>query len=145
MNHYQTLLEDLSNTLLFEINEYSAPYEEWLPFEEKFKLTKRALSRAKGMSNRILQLTNAFFLGRLLELETESDEQRERYYWQLTVHFRTITKRMYYIFEFARVKQIMRTTGTTMSTIRLIIAEEYEDLIFIASNIFNRAENLGGE
>ena len=145
MSHfYQITLNDLTNRLPSNVDECSAPYEEWMTFEDKFKLTRKALSRAKGMNNRLLQLVNAFYLGRLLEIEAESDNQREHFARQLTIHYRTVIRRTYYLFEAFGVKQIMRTTSTTLTAIRTISSAEYEDLLQKSLNIFNGVENLAG-
>ena len=42
------------NGLPAEVNEYPVPYEEWMTFEDKFKVTQKALSKAKSTSNRLL-------------------------------------------------------------------------------------------
>ena len=142
MNHYQTILDDLMNGLPVEVNEYPVPYEEWMTFENKIKMTRKALSRAKNINNRLLQLVNAFYLGRLLEVEADSNDQREQYANQLTLHYRTVARRTYYLFEVPGVKQIMRTTKTTLTTIRTISSAEYEDLLQHSLNNFNGVEIL---
>src|SRR5438045_5677813 len=127
MDYYQTILDDLMNGLPAEVNEYPVPYEEWMTFKDKFKVTRKALFRAKSTNNRLLQLVNAFYLGQLLEEGADSNDQRERYNRQLTVHYRIVAKRTYYLFEVSRVKQIMRTIKTTLTTIRMISSAKYED------------------
>ena len=144
MTHYRTILEDLRATTPREVIAFPPPHEEHMTFEEKFRITHRALTRAKNTSNRILQLTNAFYLGQLLEIGAESEGQRKYYAQQLTAHYRTITKRMYHLFEIPGTEQIMRTTGTTLTTIRLLSSGEYEDLVSESLNVFNGVENLGG-
>src|SRR6266480_1474894 len=68
MNHYQDILSDLNANSSQEIIEYPPPYETNMSIEEKFKQTRKALSRAKSMNNRILTLVNAYYLGQLLEI-----------------------------------------------------------------------------
>ena len=137
MNNYRTILDDLSNILPVRVTTYSSLYEDYFTFEEKFMQTRKALTRAKNTNNRILQLANVFYLGQLLETGTEED--RNHYASQLTGHYKILTKRTYYIFEIPGVSQIMRTTKTKLSTIRLLSSKEYEDLVLEASNIFQRS------
>ena len=137
MNNYRTILDDLSNILPVRVTTYSPPYEDYFTFEEKFMQTRKALTRAKNTNNWILQLANIFYLGQLLETGTEED--RNHYASQLTGHYKILTKRTYYIFEIPGVSQIMRTTKTKLSTIRLLSSKEYEDLVLEASNIFQRS------
>src|SRR4051794_10094737 len=118
MNNYQTILDDLSNILPIRVTTYSLLYEGYFTFEEKFMQTQKVLTRAKNTNNCILQLANIFYLEQLLETETE--EERNRYASQLTEHYKILIKRTYYIFEIPGVSQIMRTTKTKLSTIRLL-------------------------
>ena len=74
MDYYQTILDDLMNGLPAEVNKYPVPYEEWMTFEDKFKVTRKALFRAKSTNNRLLQLVNAFYLGQLLEEGADSND-----------------------------------------------------------------------
>lgn len=145
MGHYQTLLDDMSNTLPYDAIEYPPPYDSHLTFDEKFELTKIALRRAKGTNDRILQLVNAFYLGQLLEIGTDSGRQRTQYAQRLTNHYRIVVKRVYYLFEIPGIRQIVRTTNTTLTTVRSISSSEYHDLLSEVSRIFNGVENLGGE
>ena len=75
MDYYQTILDNLMNGLPAEVNKYPVPYEEWMTFEDKFKVTRKVLSRAKSTNNRLLQLVNAFYLGQLLEEGADSNDQ----------------------------------------------------------------------
>ena len=138
MNHYQDILSDLNANSPQEIIEYPPPYETNMSIEEKFKQTRKALSRAKSMNNRILTLVNAYYLGQLLEIETDTERQKEQYARQLTTHYRIVIKRLFYIFETLGVKQIMRTTRTTLTAIRSLSSKEYEDLVLESLRIFNR-------
>ena len=139
MNHYQDILSDLNANSPQEIIEYPPPYETNMSIEEKFKQTRKALSRAKSMNNRILTLVNAYYLGQLLEIETDTERQKEQYARQLTTHYRIVIKRLFYIFETLGVKQIMRTTRTTLTAIRSLSSKEYEDLVLESLRIFNRS------
>ena len=138
MTHYQDILSDLNANSPQEIIVYPPSYEDNMLFEEKFIQTRKALFRAKSMSNRKLTLANAFYLGQLLEVEAETERQREQYARQLTTHYRIVIKRLYYIFETLGVEQIMRTTETTLTAIRSLSSKEYEDLVLESLRIFNR-------
>ena len=79
MEPYQEVLSDLLQIYPEETVEYPAPYDDNMTFERKFIVTQKSLERARRLKNRILQLVNAFYLGKLLEHEANSSTQRSYY------------------------------------------------------------------
>ena len=142
MDNFRTILGDLYQVLPTEPILCPVPFTRKMTFEEKFLNTLRALRRAKGLRNRILQLANAYYLGQLLEKGTESLTQRSYYAQKLSLHYRTAVVRTYYIFEPFGVTQIMRTENTSLTMIRQLGSQEFHDLVTESYNILNGVENL---
>ncbi|GET60682.1 hypothetical protein GLOIN_2v1780851 [Rhizophagus irregularis DAOM 181602=DAOM 197198] len=114
-------------------------------FEEKFRLMNEATERSKRVGDRVLWLVNLFYLGQLLERQTKDNKQRNYYRQQLTEHYRTIVTRMFYLFEYLGVEQIMRTIRITPTLLREVSQTEFQKLVTKALQIFNGVENLSGE
>src|SRR5215212_5800344 len=112
-----------------------------MPFDRKFDLTLKALLRAKRLQNRTLQLLGAYFLGQLLETQTESSTHRGSYMCKLSPYYQVVVVRTYYIFEVFGAKKVMSTLRTSLTTIRRLKRDEFQDLILQASTIFNGIEN----
>ncbi|CAB5199873.1 unnamed protein product [Rhizophagus irregularis] len=145
MTPYQRILEDLRKAHQSEYAiPYPKPYEDNMNFEEKFRLTNEAVERSKRIGDRILWLVNLFYLGQLLERQSKDNKQRSYYRQQLTEHFRIIVTRMFFLFEYLGVEQIMRTTQITPTMLREISQTEYQRLVTKALEIFNGVENWEG-
>lgn len=145
VSYNKSILADLlQNEEECEI-EYGPPYDHTLPFKDKFNLTLQALLRAKRLQNRSLQLLNAYFLGQLLERETETLSQRSFYAQSLTTYYRITSVRTFYLFEVFGTKKVMSATRTSLMMIRKLKSHEFQDLVLKASMIFNGVENLGEE
>ncbi|RGB35699.1 hypothetical protein C1646_667507 [Rhizophagus diaphanus] len=145
INAYQRILGDLRRLQPTEVAAYPPPYTITAGLEEKFDLINAAIERAKRIDDRILMLANVYYLGHFLEVEIRDNTKRGRFLQQLSIHFRMIAIRTYYIFEVTGVEQIMRTTHTTPTMIRKLSTAEYKDLLSKSVEIFNGVENLGGE
>jgi hypothetical protein len=141
MNSYQLILEDILRILPTEVAPYVPPYGALSTMDEKFEALKESIERAKRLGNRQMQLANAFFLGRFLEKELGSNALRSYYMQKLTTHYRAAAIRTYYIFEAPGINQIMRTVNTTLTLVRRISQEEYQDLVMRSLEIFNGVEN----
>jgi hypothetical protein len=141
---YQRILEDLRRLQPTKVVAYPPPYIATAGLEEKFDLINAAIERAKRIDDRILMLVNVYYLGHLLEVEIRDNIRRGQFLQQLSIHFRTIAIRTYYIFEISGVEQIMRTTHITTTMIRKLSTAEYKDLVLKSVEIFNGVENLGG-
>jgi len=136
---YQIILEDLLQNSPLRIIAYPPPYSSGASIEEKFRLVNEAIERAKDLDDRILQLVNMFYLGQLLVRKIESRDQRNYYTQRLSAHYRVTAKRIFYIFEAPGVNQLMRTTRTTLTTLRRISKKEYKDLVIKSTQLFNRS------
>jgi hypothetical protein len=85
--------------------------------------------RAKRLHNRPLQLLNAYFLGKLLEKEAEPFLQRGYYLQKLSAYYQSVTVRTYYLFETLGTRKIINTRRTTLTAIRRINTDEFQDLV----------------
>jgi hypothetical protein len=139
--YYQIVLDDLSADVDEQEEEYMPPYDISATFQDKFNQTLKAISRAKRLQNRSLQLLNAYFLGQLLEKEAESLSQRGYYAQKLSQYYRITAIRTYYIFEVFSTRKIMKSLRTSLTTIRRLNAREFQDLVVRATIIFNGVEN----
>lgn len=129
MNAIQEILDDLLRDFPMEVVTPIAPYTDNMSFREKFESALKSLERSKRMGNRMLQLINAFYLGRLLEIEAESLTQRSYFAQKLSLHYRTVVVRIYYIFEPYGVSQIMRTRKISMTIVRHLSLRDYQTLL----------------
>jgi len=103
-NCFQIILKDLFNTTSENSMEFPIPYNKDDIFSNKFYSARRALKRSKRANNHILQLVNAYYLGKLLECDAENNLQRELYARQLSQHYYIISFRTYGLFEFLGVQ-----------------------------------------
>ena len=71
----QIFIEDLNETLPVEVTRPFPPYPSEMDLQKKVKATYRMLLRATRMRDRTLALTNAYYLGKLLENDTSSPAQ----------------------------------------------------------------------
>jgi hypothetical protein len=139
--YYQIVLDDLSLEEEEYAIDYEPPYDAFMSFDRKFDLTKKAMLRAKRLQNRTLQLLSAYFLGQLLETQTESSIHRGSYICRLSPYYRVVVVRTYYIFEVFGTKKVMSTLRTSLTTIRRLKKVEFQNLVLQASTIFNGVEN----
>ena len=133
---------DLHQKTPNDLQDFPPPYDDRDNFEEKFLKIRRAYGRAKRSNGRVLQLINAYFLGKLLEKEADTPLQRSYYAQQLSQHLYTVSVRLYYIFEFLGTKQILRSLRTNVTMIRQLSAAEYRSLVNEAFLIFTGGENF---
>jgi hypothetical protein len=124
------------------------PYTQTESKKNKIFITQRALSRAIQLKNRILALTNAFFLGLLLN-EENSVSVKFRYKRKLTKHYQTIAEYTYDIFE-PNPSHLLYTTTLNVQDIRKIKRNEILYLRNIVQDqkfksIFDGAQNLEEE
>ena len=145
MNSYQKVLDDLMQVFPTDVECCPIPYEEAMSAEEKFQVLMEAVGRSDRLGSRILKLSNAFYLGQFLEKKVRTKIQRDFFVRQLSEHYRTTSLRVYYIFETPGVIQIMRTTKTSLTMIRNLSLNEYQDLVAKSLEIFSGVENLGAD
>lgn len=142
--YYRNILEDLLTATNEKEDECAPPYSRDDTIDEKFNATVCALFQAKRMRNRPLQLVNAYFLGQILEEKSDPIEKRPCFVRKLTAYYRITAIRMYYIFKIFGTAKIVKTTRTTLTAIRGISTEEFQDLVLKSSLIFNGVENWEG-
>ena len=104
-----------------------------------------ATERSKRIGDRVLWLVNLFYLGQLLERQTKDNKQQSYYRQHLTEHYRTVVTRMFFLFKYLGVEQIMRMTRITPTLLREISQTEFQKLVTKALEIFNGVENLNRE
>ncbi len=139
---------ELSQSLPSSLDLLMPPYTQTESKKNKIFITQRALSRAIQLKNRILALTNAFFLGLLLN-EENSVSVKFRYKRKLTKHYQTIAEYTYDIFE-PNPSHLLYTTTLNVQDIRKIKRNEILYLRNIVQDqkfksIFDGAQNLEEE
>ena len=65
----QLIIDDLKATLPLEITPAFPPYSTEMDLKKKIQATYRMLLRSTRLKDRIFTLTNAYYLGQLLETE----------------------------------------------------------------------------
>jgi hypothetical protein len=68
----QLIIEDLKGTSPLEVTPAFPPYDNEMDLQKKIQVTYRMLLRSTRLKNRIFTLTNAYYLGKLLETETST-------------------------------------------------------------------------
>jgi hypothetical protein len=121
------------------------PYTENMKLKRKFEIIYRMLRRASILRDRILMMTNAFYLGQLLEKETFSPAQRTYFKSMLTKYYYIASIRIYFIFEFLGPKQIQQTRYLSFPEIYSMKKNNYQTLIEEAMLIWSGDQNLGEE
>ncbi|CAB5145820.1 hypothetical protein RhiirA5_411367 [Rhizophagus irregularis] len=144
MDAFQIIYTDLYQNQPAVVVPYPPPFDDNISHGEKFRILKEAIERAKRFGNRILLLTNLFYMGHFLEKEM-TGTLRSYYAQQLSIHYRTSAIRIYYIFELPGVAQITRTTQTTSTMIRQLSHEEYQKLVTESIGISTGVEIFAGD
>ena len=142
--NFQLVLEDLQKTEPQDVVMYPPPYDDTMTLDMKFSLAKRAFLRAKRIYNRVLMITNGFYLGKLIET-IEDPATRTIYSKKLSGYYYRTVIRLYYLFEFLGPDQIARTQCMTLKTIERLTVLEYNTLVDKATDIFAGTQNLEGE
>jgi hypothetical protein len=141
----QLIIEDLKATLPLEITPAFPPYSTELDLQKKILATYRMLLRSTRLRDRIFTLTNAYYLGKLLETETTTPSQRSQLRGLLTKYYSHVSIRTYYLFEILGVDQIQRTKNMTLKDIYRLSSKSYRYIVDEATNIWAGAQNLEGE
>jgi hypothetical protein len=79
MNSYQKVLDDLMQIHPSEVKCCPVSYEKHMTQDEKFQMLVEIFGRSSRLGSRILQLTNAFYLGQFLERKVANKNQRDFY------------------------------------------------------------------
>jgi hypothetical protein len=141
---YQNVLHDLLLPIEEQDFNYVPPYSDGSTLDEKFNATIRSLFQAKRLQNRSLQLLYAYYLGQILEEQTNPIVKRTYYAQQLTSYYRITAVRVYYLFKPFGPMKVMNSTRTSLTIIRKLKTEEFQDLVLRSSLIFNGVENWEG-
>ena len=124
------------------------PFNEVDSLEDHFENTQKALVRSIKMKNRILALTNAFFLGLLLNKVTIT-KGKPKPRRKLTAYYTVIARYVYDIFE-PNLSHLLYTTTMKVQEVKKLKRDEITYLRNIVSDIvvqsiFDRAQNLEKE
>jgi hypothetical protein len=124
------------------------PYNQNDSKKTKILITQRALARTIQLKNRILALTNAFFLGLLLN-EENSTSEKFRYKRKISKHYHTIAEYTYDIFEL-NPSHLLYTTTMNVQEIKKMKRREILCLRNVVQEqkfrfIFDGAQNLEEE
>ena len=138
--------DELSTTLLADLTTLCPVYQEDDSTEIKLNKTHRALVRSIRTKNRVLALTNAFFLGSLL---SEVDSITRNYRRDMSDHYRRIAETVYDVFE-SNPSHLLYTTSISVKCLSKIKRSEVLQLRnFIQDlklrSIFDGAQNLEEE
>ena len=142
--NFQLIFEDLNKVEPQDVAIYPPPYDDTMTLEMKFSLTKRTFLRAKRIHNRVLMMTNAFYLGKLIET-IEDLTTRTLYSKKISGYYYRTAIRIYYLFEFLGPDQIARTHHMTLKMVERLSVTEYNTLVEKAADIFAGTQNLEGE
>ena len=142
--NFQLILEDLQRVEPQDVAMYPPPYDDLMTLEMKFSSTKRTFLRAKRTHNRVQMMTNAYYLGKLIET-IEDPITRTVYSKKISGYYYRTAVRIYYLFEFLGPSQIARTHHATLKMIERLTVTEYNTLVEKATDIFAGTQNLEGE
>ena len=134
MTAYELILEDLQEEN--PINPSVTPpfYFEDTSTVQKLKTLNRQLRRAKSLSNRTEILISLWYIGSILETQATTAE-RTLCLRELTGHYATTAKRIYYLFEPLGVQQIMRTKNMTVTMVYKLSKTQHINLVEEAMTI----------
>ena len=128
MSIYNLILNDLQieepRTILPSIPLYDSNST----VTEKVKTLHRQLMRAKRLHSRKEMVIITWYLGQVIETQTDSPSERTTCLNLLTEYYRRISIRVYYLFEFLGVSQIEWTKDITLAMIRKLKQREYDQL-----------------
>ncbi|GET03435.1 hypothetical protein GLOIN_2v1780851 [Rhizophagus clarus] len=141
---YQDVLQDLLILNEGHTVGYIPPYSDSMELEEKFNVTLRALFHAKQLQNWSLQLFCAYFLGKILEEEADPLSKQAYYAQRLMTYYRITSVWAYFLFKPFGPTKIMNLARTSLTTLRNLSTEEFQDLVTKSSLIFNGVENWEG-
>src|SRR5579859_2423383 len=122
-NNLLTLYEEeLKRPLPMTIGELIPPFCLEDTIAERIKKTQKALTRSLRLKNRVMALTNAYFLGSLIN---NADSATEKFCnkRQLTRHYGTMAENVYDIFE-PNPLHLLHTTSMTVQNIKKLKRSE---------------------
>ena len=113
-----------------------------MTFDQRFQTTYISLQRTIRLKSRLLSLTNAYFLGKLLNSLITS--QRYDYNRLLTPHYQVMAENTFDLFE-CHPRQITGTTYVTVQHLRMLPRPDVLSLRNVLMEHFAGAQNLGVE
>lgn len=124
---YQIILEDLRNCIperptvptFFRLN------EDWI---SQLKSLKKQYRRAKSLGNRKELLYTLWYMGELIDTQTEQCDQA-RCIVELTRYYYELAKKVFYLFEFIGIEQIGRTITMKVSHVARLTKPQLNSLI----------------
>jgi hypothetical protein len=132
MDAYAYIIEDLQRVGTAEVSPLSPPFDDFDPFEIRFEKTFASLQRSVRQKSRILALTDAYYLGSLLNQITNRMTRRG-YAQLLTEHYLRMVENTFDLFEFDP-EQINRTQQLNVQQIRKVprpIVRAIRDILLI--------------
>jgi len=138
---FELIKEDIQ-TISPEVTELIPPYMENMTFDEKFHTTYLSLKRAIRLKTRLLSLTNAYFLGRLLR--SLDNSQRYNYTRTITPHYQVMAENTFDIFE-CQSQQITGTLIVNVQHLRMLSRPNILLLRNTLIELFAGAQDLGAE
>ena len=128
MAHYSTFIQELTEDTPENVNVVPAPYNVSQTPEVQVLSTYQRLQRSARRKDRKATLTHAFYLGELLELNTNRP-LRAHLNYQISKYYLLVARCTYYLFEKVGVEQIYRTRCITLRDIYLLSFSDYQSLI----------------
>jgi len=134
LDDYTDIATELQLTEPVDTSPLLLPYNDADLFDEQFNQTYASLQRNIRLKSRIQAITDAYFLGRLLN-EIIDRTVRQRYCQRLTIHYQRMAENAFDLFEYCP-EQIQRTQRTDVQRIRKIprrIVSSLRELVLISS------------
>jgi len=128
MTNYQLILEDLQEESPQNPSVIPPFYLDDMSTVQKLKTLNRQLRRAKSLSNRMETLLSLWYIRSILETQVTTAE-RTLCLRELTGHYATTSKRIYYLFEPLGVQQIMRTKHMTVTMVYKLTKAQHIKLV----------------
>ena len=108
MNLYQNILDDLKRTTPLDPVVFNDPYNPDQDVRSNVRRIYHQLLRTVRSRDRILSLVNAYYLGKIMEVHTDTSE-RTMAKAMITPHYFRSTRKLFLLFEPLGVEQIYRT------------------------------------
>ena len=129
MNYYDEIIEDLQRETPTRPTITPPFYNDNDPIEIRIRSLVRQMRRAKGQRNRVDTLLVAYYMGQILEVETNTHGERMRCLEILSAHYAKAARWVYYLFEFLGPDQIARTRYLTLTILTSKLGlKKYEKL-----------------
>jgi hypothetical protein len=128
MAYYSTFAQELTHDTPENVEVVPAPYDVSQTPEVQVISTYQRLQRSARRKDRKATLTHAYYLGELLELNTNRP-LRALLNHQISRYYSLAARRTYYLFEKVGVEQIYRTRCITLRNVYMLFFSDYQSLI----------------